>query len=112
MDSTVILRTSELREGDIVLEHGMRLLIDQPIEVSKNHPEVLPRWEGEDVGDGHTRWTRALLLNRDEVPYDLVPFSWTADWKRNTRYDGVPHDGQHRWVVQGNDRASWRVERG
>jgi len=96
--------TSELRSGDIVNCHGMRCLIDGEIMISKSHAD------SPGVGDGKTRWTKALVLNRDEVPNSLVPFGWTADWKREGKYEPLPHDGQHRWTIQGNDRARWHVE--
>ena len=97
--------TSELREGDVVNCHGMRCLIDRPIEISRSHPHR------EGVGDGKTRYTQALVLNREDVPTAVVPIGWTADWKRNARYEQQPHDGEHRWTIQGNDLARWHVER-
>jgi hypothetical protein len=100
----VIKRTSELSQGDVVNCHGMRCLVDRPLEVSKNHPDT------SGVGDGKTRWTQALVMNRDEVPNERVPVSWTADWDRTRRFENTPHDGEHRWTIQGNDRATWYVE--
>jgi hypothetical protein len=93
--------TSELRVGDVVVEHGMRCLIDREIQVSKSHPVA---------SDGSVcRFTQALVLNRDDEATRAVPVSWTADWKRNSR-EPVPHDGEHRWTIQGNDLARWHVE--
>jgi len=52
--------THELREGDIVRSHGMRLLIDQEIEVYDD-----------------TRATSALILNPEEViEIGFVPRRW------------------------------------
>ena len=97
---TLTLKTSELREGDVVVtDGGLRCLIDRPLELSTSHP------------GGNTRYTQALVLNRDDVPNRLVPVGWTADWKRNAKYEPRPHDGQHRWTIQGNDLAHWHVER-
>jgi hypothetical protein len=99
---TLTLKTSDLREGDVVICHGMRCLIDRPLELSKGHPS----------GYGGVRYTQALVLNRDDVPSSIVPLSWTADWKRNaSRIDSIPHENQHRWTIQGNDLAHWPVER-
>ena len=96
-----IIRISELRVGDIVLDHGMRLLVDRPVEISKSHPVA---------SDGSfCRYTQALVLNRDDPATAAVPRSWTADWKRNG--EQTPHDGEHRWTIQSNDRMTWRVER-
>lgn len=101
--NTITVKTSELRDGDIVLTHGMRCLIDRPLQISNSHPVAR---------DGsRCRWTQALVLNREEVPGHVVPVSWTADWDRNRRGDDLPHDGEHRWTIQGNDLASWYVER-
>jgi hypothetical protein len=99
----VIKVTSELRVGDVVNCHGLRCLIDGEISISQSHP-VSP------VGDGYTRYTVALVLNRDEVPSSVVPIGWTADWKRDGKYEAKPHDGEHRWTIQGNDFARWTVE--
>lgn len=103
MTTYTIKRTSELAAGDIVNCHGMRCLIDGEINISRSHPDTIG------VGDEKTRWTVALVLNRDEVPNEVVPCSWTGEWKRNVR-EPLPHDGQHRWTIQGNDRARWHVE--
>lgn len=97
--------TSELRKGDLVFEHGMIVLIDGEINISQNHPVR------HGVGDGFTRWTLGLVLNRDDERTSVVPRSWTADWDRDRRGDSLPHDGQHRWTIQGNDNARWSIER-
>jgi len=97
-----IAKTSELRQGDIVVSHGLRLLIDQEILVSKSHPVA---------SDGsQCRYTKALVLNRDDVPSEVVPVSWTADWDRTQSWEARPHNGEHRWSIQGNDLAYWWVE--
>ena len=98
-------KTSELQQGDIVNCHGLRCLIDRPVEISQSHPDR------PGVGDGKTRYVQALVLNRDDVPNEVVPVGWTADWKRNGKYEPRPHDGEHRWTIQGNDLARWSVER-
>ena len=97
-------RVSELKQGDIVNCHGMRCLIDRPVEVSKNHS---PGSDG-----SLCRYTLALVLNRDDPATDIVPWSWTADWKRNARGEALPHDGEHRWTIQSNDLHRWAVEVG
>lgn len=87
-------RTSELKVGDVVLCHGMRCLVDRELAVSGSHPD------SPGVGDGKTRWTAALVLNRDDVPRSVVPYGFTATTTK----------GVHRWTIQGNDLATWAVE--
>lgn len=99
------VKTSELKQGDVVNCHGLRCLIDGDIIVSRSHPN------GRD--GSQCRYTVALVLNRNQVPGDVVPRSWTADWKRDASKDEPkPHVGQHRWAIQGNDLALWSVEDG
>jgi hypothetical protein len=85
--------TPELKQGDIVNCHGMRCLIDRPLTPNRR-----------------SHWTQALVLNRSEVPSAVVPIGWTADWKRDARNEARPHDGEHRWTIQGNELAYWSVE--
>jgi hypothetical protein len=91
--------TSELREGDVVNCHGMRCLIDQPIQAR----------ECDGYGQTHVYSTQALVLNRDEVPAAAVPFSFTAEWYDREAQQWV-NNGEHRWGIQGNDNAHWAVE--
>jgi len=81
--------TPELSEGDVVNCHGLRCLIDRPLTLSLSHP------------GGQTYYVRALVLNRDEVPNAVVPIFWT---ERDCE------DGEHRWTIQGSERARWFVE--
>jgi hypothetical protein len=101
----VTKKTSELAQGDVVRCHGLRCLIDREILISKSHPVAR---------DGsHCRYTQALVLNRDEVSREVVPFGFTADWDRYPNVDRsspLPHHGEHRWTIQGNDLATWSVE--
>jgi hypothetical protein len=100
-EGIVSKKSSELQVGDVVLAHGMRCLIDGEVNAVQR-PST--------TGDDNLRtvyWTQALVLNRDDVPSELVPRSWTACWDRT----GKPAaDGTHRWTIQGNDLASWQVE--
>ena len=90
---TNYVTTSELRQGDIVNCHGMRCLIDGEISVSRSHPD------SPGVGDGKTRYTKALVLNRDDETTTVVPRGWTLE-----------PNGEHRWTIQGNDLARWHIE--
>lgn len=98
----VYKRISELQVGDIVVTNGMRCLIDRPIEASKVH--------GLGSDGSQCRYTKALVLNRDEVNTQMVPWSFTADWDRNGKYLERPHHGEHRWSIQSNDLITWAVE--
>jgi len=83
----VILTTPELKPGDIIVTHGgMRVLIDGPMLTA-----------GARCG---TFYRRGLVLNRDEVPGNIVPLGWTRE-----------QDGTDRWTIQGNELAHWYVER-
>ena len=92
MSTTTIKTTPELREGDIVWDAGMRILIDGKPQLSRSHP------------GNSTYWHRGLVLNIDEVEAArFVPLSWL--------YDGPEGDeGEPRWTIQGNEKARWAVE--
>lgn len=80
--------TPELRKGDVVLCHGMRVLLDsEPVHDDEHHRPNVHRCDG-------------LVLNRAELSTDVVPIGYTH------RGAGQPH----RWTVQGNDLATWEVE--
>lgn len=101
----VTLKSSELRTGMIVHCSGMRCLIRGEI----NSRENVPQRYG--PGDHHTYWTTALVLNRDEVSPDRVPFGFTRPRLRNGLDDEEAiARGEAHWGIQGNDNASWAVE--
>lgn len=83
VESTIIVPSSQLRQGDIVLTHGMRVLIDRDIRSYDGY-------------GGRTAYsTSGLILNVEEVRADsLVPNSFITDG---------------RWGVQGNDLRTWVV---
>ena len=87
------VKTSELRPGDVVNCHGLRCLIDRPIDGHECYQH--------DPGC-HVYYTRALVLNRDEVPASVVPYSFTLHLDEG--------ETEHRWTIQGNDLARWYVE--
>lgn len=95
--------THDIRQGDIVLSHGMELLIDKEVVQSKGHPVT-------DYG-GACFYTSALVLNWDQVQADgddlLVHFirddmSPNGYQARNGRQRTEP-----RWTIQGNKLAQW-----
>ena len=80
-------RSSELRAGDVVVEHGHRLvLVGEPHTFTNGSMGDLVgySWHGEPV-DG--------IVNPDGD-------EWVARW--------ITHDGY--WTVQGNDLVTWAVE--
>ena len=96
----VTLKSSELRPSMIVHCHGMRCLIDGEI---RSYPGSQP--------DMPVYRTEALVLNRDEVSADLVPYGFTRPRLRNGLPDTEAIErGEHRWGIQGNDFAQWAVE--
>lgn len=99
VDNYRVVKTSELKVGDIVNCHGMRCLIDRPIEISQSHPIA---------SDGsRCRYSSALVLNRDEVPASVVPLGFTVDYDHH----GIKAGDEPRWTIQGNDLATWAVEK-
>lgn len=91
------LNTHELRVGDIVHEYGMRIRLDNPPTITKRERTVYA-W----VGD---------ILNLDEViAAGVVPKAFLGDseWVDGEGWVWKQHN---RWTVQGNDLATWLVER-
>ncbi len=95
--------TTPLAEGDIVLNHGMRILIDGQATVTQlgtGRAGEVYRWPG-------------LVLNADELcdkdspsydPY-IAKHSRGIWWE-----DQVPRPRKDDWPIQGNYLATWVVE--
>lgn len=98
------ITTHDIRVGDILLCHGMELLIDREPVQSRSHPVT-------DYG-GACMWTEARVLNWDEVQADgdqlLVSFirSDMAPESSRTRNGLAPYS-EPRWTIQGNGLAQW-----
>jgi hypothetical protein len=97
---TARVHTGELRVGDIVLSYGMRIRID----AIREH-----RDEG---SHGGVFWSSSgTVINLDEVrEARFVPMSWlcTETWVEGEAWTT---DRRDFWNVQGNDLATWTVER-
>lgn len=101
---TLIVTTSDLRSGDVVLTNGMRVLIEgEPNE-----------YDGYNSGERRTvyHW-KGLVTNLEDVKEEqfipiswLYPDKWVPGQGWNKDYSAKP-----RWVVQGNELARWTVER-
>jgi hypothetical protein len=93
--------TSQIRVGDVVRAYGMRVRIDTIREYA---PEGS---SGSDVA-----WScQGTVLNLDEVrAAQLVPMGWlTRDkWVEGQGWAACRDDA---WTVQGNDLATWDIER-
>jgi hypothetical protein len=89
------VNVKDLNVGDVVLCHGMRLLVDAaPVQTSH--------------ADGDTYYTSALVTNVDELSDP-----WLVSITRCTMGGaaGVEPTGEHRWALQGNSLARfYRVE--
>lgn len=84
-----IKSTPELRKGDIVLCHGMRVLVDGELRPTSRAGGF---------------YTEGLVLNEAEVKAaKLVPISWLHNDSRGL-YREEP-----RWTIQGNELARWAV---
>src|SRR5574341_1702660 len=95
--------TTQLAEGDIVLDHGMRILLDGPATI---HPL------GDRPEDPVYRWP-GLVLNADELCDKGSP-SYNAyiacHIRGQWREDIVPLPRLDDWPVQGNHLAMWTTE--
>ena len=95
--------TTELTEGDIVLHHGMRILLDGP---AKRYQQGTGR-----AGDVY-RWP-GLVLNADELCDKDGPHynAYIAKHIRGIWWeDCVPRPRKDDWPIQGNYLATWVVE--
>lgn len=98
--------THELRVGDVLLCHGLELVIDQEIKQSKGHPVT-------DYG-GACLYTAARVINWEEAQADkridplLLRFirEDMADESHRTRNGLAPYT-EPRWTIQGNGLARW-----
>ncbi|QDF18480.1 hypothetical protein SEA_RACHALY_85 [Mycobacterium Phage Rachaly] len=101
------ITTHQLREGDVILNHGMRLRVDGEPRVSKAHPV-----DTDDPSRGHTVYYPALIENWDA----LVEASETDKWIAGFIVGLVRSDlregriTEPRWTIQGNGWARWARE--
>ena len=88
------ITTHDIRQGDIILSHGMVLLVDSEPRVSKGH--------GVTEYGGECKVTDALVLNWEEVQAtgDALLVSFIRSDMRD-RYN------EPRWTIQGNGLAQW-----
>lgn len=93
--------TDKLREGDVVLDGGMRILIDGPARTC-----------GDPEEGGVLVWP-GLVLNGDALCDPESP-DYDAYVARHLRgqwwKDRVPRPRQDDWPIQGNRLAMWSIE--
>jgi hypothetical protein len=87
--------TTELVEGDVVLDHGMRILLDGPARVTDRY-----EWPGLVLnGDA--------LCDKESPEYDAyIACHLRGQW----RHDVVPLPRIDNWSIVGNELATWTVE--
>ena len=97
-------KSSELRQGDVVLTSGLRVLLDREITQYPHEPH-------DGLTDGTVYACRGVVLNwadlrkSDPWLYNFV----NADLRDDDDVEGL--DGHfRRWTIQGNDLARWYVE--
>ena len=97
--STIQVSTSEIQVGDLVLDYGMRIRIDE-IQVHED-----PTSHG-----GKVYCCLGTVLNVQEaIEHHGIPRSFMWDEERFNK--GPGHGREDYWNVQGNDLARWAVER-
>jgi hypothetical protein len=91
--------TTQLRTGDIVLTHGMRVLLGEEMVRRQVHDRTIVSFDG-------------TVLNLEEV---LAEGLVTAGLLRTKRWDDKIHrwvvDREDQWPIQGNQFVTWTVER-
>lgn len=94
--TTIQVDTSQIQVGDLVLNYGMRIRIDE-IKVIEEP-------------DGNCYCCLGTVLNKDEAieKYD-IPRSFMFDEERHVH--GPGHGREDYWNVQGNELATWTVVR-
>jgi hypothetical protein len=88
---TIHVGTDGLRQGDVVLTHGMRVELDRPIRVHSDYSS----------SSGTVHSTVGRVLNVDDVrAAGIVPMGY------------LHREGdEYRWTIQGNALARWTAER-
>ncbi|MGN9782777.1 hypothetical protein ACTMTF_15195 [Nonomuraea sp. ZG12] len=97
MSELEMLTTPELRAGDLVITFGMYVRLPDEPRVYQNNGTVYA-WDG-------------TVENLDEVLANgFVPRSFLSE-ERWDDAKGWVYELTGRWVIQGNELASWWVER-
>jgi hypothetical protein len=111
------LMTGQIRPGDVVLAHGMRVRIDtiRPYHPGGqgcvSDPQPREREDGFRVIACDLAWAcYGTVLNVTEaIEVHGIPRSFLYDAERDNK--GPGHGREDFWNVQGNNLAYWAVER-
>jgi hypothetical protein len=98
--ATEIIDTSQLRPGDIVVEHGMRIRVDQ---VNEYRPQ------GGSAAERAWSCPGTVLNVADVLAQHVIPASFLETYGYS-EMEGWVVERRDAWTVQGNDRARWVVE--
>ena len=118
----VSVSTPEILPGDVVVSHGMRVLIEGPAHVYHggcDHPLALapadlaparaPKLiEGEACRIGYA-WPGKVLNVSEVLGAAIVPRGFLFDRERASM--GPGHGSEDSWTIQGNSLARWTVLR-
>jgi hypothetical protein len=99
--ATEVRSTDQLRVGDVVLNSGMRLVIDQPIRTYSGHLIIDPH-NKETVYN-----TSAFIENVEALRAEAENGNNIAQFILAVCDKSVTGE---RWVIQGNHLATWAVE--
>ncbi|MGN7135785.1 hypothetical protein [Streptomyces pseudogriseolus] len=98
----LVLDTSELRAGDVVLNHGMRLVLTGDRMATPGPYGTVYGWRGK-------------VTNLEDVKAGgIIPVSWLYPDKWGAGENGgwgKDWSAEPTWWVQGNKLATWWVER-
>ena len=99
----IVRKSSELRTGDIILNAGMKVLLDGAIQ---SRPYTTEDQRAAHGGTDAVYWQRGLVVNLDEIedPWLVSVTREYQEWPNRH----IP-TGEHRWTIQGNDLATWAV---
>ena len=102
------VRTGQIRVGDVVLTHGMRVRIDR---IRPYHPGGQGCMTGMARESCSLAWACLGTVTNlaDVLAEGFVPRSFLYDSERDSR--GPGHGREDFWNVQGNNLATWLVVR-
>ncbi|MGX1779207.1 hypothetical protein ACWIGW_44370 [Nocardia brasiliensis] len=98
MDTYEQARTDQLRQGDIIMNDGMRLIIDRPL--TSTQATGTPTYSTEARIDN---WAE-LVAQAEADKSDRIVNSSAAFIVHHAERD---EHGDHRWTIQGNSLALW-----
>lgn len=102
MSSFETVNTSQLRTGDVVHTHGMRLLVDREVEsYLDGHVPV------KTVYRTSAKVTNATELDDPFIVHHMMAETYDHASRRWTRSADL---NDARWTIQGNDFATWTRE--